>query len=207
MRLPSKIVLIVLVYLLTVMAFFFLDNLPEIVRGNRSLRAINATSILYQKAVTFGSRKPRNNYVVLVLLDDKVPEAIRNNYCLQRKYLATVVLKVRDAHPAIIALDFLFVRGTCPETTDAYHGTTELQSAIAHVSKDIPIIIARKTADASSLEESPEKFASLRAAGFKDTEVILDPSEEFASPGTKVGYGLYTFNEDPRKIPLGCGAY
>ena len=207
MRLPAKIVPVILGYVATVSAFFVLDNLPEIIRGHQSLSRLNAASILYQKAVTFGSRKPRNNYVALVLLDDNVPEAIKNNYCLQRKYLANVISRIRDGRPAIIALDFVFGLGTCPDATDVYHGTAELRSAIADVSKTIQIVIAEKTLDASSLEELPEKLAVLRGSGFKDTEVIIEPSDKFDSTDTKVSYGLYTLNEDSRKIPLSWSAY
>jgi len=203
----TKILLIALGYVATVLAFFFLDNFPELAKGNRYLRGFNTASLLYRKAVTSGFRKPRNNYVVLILLDDKVSEDIKNNYCLQRRYLASVISKIRDTRPAIIALDLLFGQGTCPETTDVYHGTAQLQAAIADVSKTIPVVIAQKTIDASFLEQSPEKLASLRALGFKDTEVIVEPSDRFDSADTKVSYGLYTFNEDSRKIPLSWSAY
>ncbi len=207
MRPRTKNLFIGLGYVATVFAFFFLDNFPEIAKGNRHLRGINTASLLYQKAVTSGFRKPRNNYVVLVLLDEKVPADINDNYCLQRRYLASVISKVRDTRPAIIALDFLFGLGTCPETSDVYHGTAELQAAITDVSKTIPLVIAQKTVDASFLEQSPEKFARLLALGFKDSEVIIEPSDKFDAAATKVSYGLYTFNEDSRKVPLSWSAY
>lgn len=208
MRLPQKAIPIGLGYLATVLAFFFLDNFPDIARGNSFLERISKPAYWYQRAVTSGFKKPRNNYVALVLLDDKVPEDIKNNYCLQRRYVADVVRKLRDAAPAALAVDLLFGLETCPEATDLYHGTVELKSAIADVSKTIPIIVAQRTMDASSLaRESPTKFASLRALGFKDSEVIIAPSVKFDLAGGKVSYGLYTFNEDSRKIPLSWSAY
>jgi CHASE2 domain-containing sensor protein len=199
-----------LAYAVPVLLLFLLDNFPDIARENRFLRGINLNAFLFQKATTSGFKKPRNNYVVLVLLDDKVPQAIRNNLCLQRKYLGELVSRIRDAAPAAIALDFLFGKDTCPETEPSlYEGTVELQHAISDVSASIPVIIAQKTTDAAYLlKTSPKMLTRLRGLGFKDNQAILEPSLKLDSTDTlKLSYGLFTFNEDSRKVPLSWSAY
>jgi len=206
-----KFLVLGIAYTVTVLAFYFLDNFAEIAQGNRFLRGINPAALLFQKAVTSGFKKPRNNYVVLVLLDDKVPQATRDNLCLQRRYVAEVVDRISHACPAAIALDLTFSQETCPQTNpDLYQSTVELQRAIAAVPRTIPVVIAQRTIDATyMLKKSPQKLADLRDHhGFKDSEVILEPQVAFDSTDrNKVTLGLYTFNEDRRKVPLSWSAY
>ncbi len=205
-----KFVALVLAYLATVLAFFFLDNFPDIAHGNSFLERISGTAYWYQRSVTSGFKKPRNNYVVLVLIDDKVPKATRDNLCLQRKYVADVVRRISDAHAAVIALDLTFGLDTCPQTSPGlYQSTVELQRAIADVSRNTPIIIAQRTIDAAYLSKKwPQKLATLRTAGFLDTEVILEPAVKFDSTNeNRISIGLFTFNEDRRKVPLNWPAY
>jgi hypothetical protein len=199
-----------LAYLATVLAFFLLDNFPNIASGYPFLERISGPAYWYQNAVTSGFKKPRNNYVVLVLLDDKVPKATRDNLCLQRRYVADVVRTIRDAHPAAIVLDLLFGPETCPQTQpDLYQSTVELQRAIDDASRTIPIIIALPTIDETYLlGNMPQRLPTLRALGFKDSQVVLEPSVRFDSTDArKLSYGLFTFNQDLRKVPLNWSAY
>jgi hypothetical protein len=146
----TKFVALALAYSATVLAFFFLDNFPDIAHGNSFLERISGTAYWYQRSVTSGFKKPRNNYVVLVLIDDKVPKATRDNLCLQRKYVADVVRRISDVCAAAIALDLTFGLDTCPETSpDLYQSTVELQRAVADVSRITPIIVAQRTLDAA----------------------------------------------------------
>jgi CHASE2 domain-containing sensor protein len=189
---------------------FFLDNFPDIAHGNSFLERISGTAYWYQRSVTSGFKKPRNNYVVLVLIDDKVPKATRDNLCLQRKYVADVVRRISDVCAAAIALDLTFGLDTCPDTSpDLYQSTVELQRAVADVSRVTPIIVAQRTLDAAYfLENAPQKLATLRTAGFVDTQVIIEPAIKFDSAnGNRISIGLFTFNEDRRKVPLNWPAY
>lgn len=199
---------IVFVYIFTVAAFFALENAADIAGSSERTNALLKPSLLYQKAVTAGFRKLRNNYVAVILIDGKL-KGIRDNLCLRRLFLAKLLDTMREKPPAVIALDMWFDPEACSDTDDPQQGTRALQRAVLDVSGRIPIVFGREAHNQSSVKETwPDQLSELKNRGFQENQLILGPTVKFEAPKSQdLSWGLVELNRDTRKIPLSWEAY
>ncbi|MEM8701765.1 MAG: CHASE2 domain-containing protein, partial [Pseudomonadota bacterium] len=140
-------------------------------------------TVLLDLRITLTGQRPAPDDIVIVAIDDRtVSEA--GSYPLSRKTLADLILKIREAGAAALAVDIL-LSGASGETDDA---------ALTAALKTLPAVIA-VAAQVSETEQTANAVPVVREA--------LAPDTRFADVATE---GLVNIVTDgggtPRHIPL-----
>src|SRR5215468_4044715 len=122
------------VYLIFVVAIVLVHYRGEIFETDCDTLTWTA-KLWHQRLCRAGHRKPRAHYVRIVTL--AAGNEPVGDYCEGRKFVASLLLRLRDLRPSLIVLDKWYVPGICAVPS----ATAELQNSVNEVSKTVPIII------------------------------------------------------------------
>ena len=157
----------------------------------------------YQKITSVGPKKIWPSVSVVTIKEGPEPnEALGDNWCTARLFLARLLYRVSEAGPRMIAIDRWYRPNDASACSQGNATTEELAKAIGTVSKDIPIVIAMESVNYVEVAG----YCSPQVTLPRDTLVLVQ-RVRFETGNKNVHYGLARFNESERRIPLGWLAY
>jgi CHASE2 domain-containing sensor protein len=204
MRRARGIIAAFLVYLLACSIPFLIENAAEFSQllpgGVKD--ALGSASRTYQRWLA-GPRGAESRYTALVALNQAAFPGAITEACRQREIIATLLPRLVEQGPQIIAIDLAFLPDSCPP--DPHQSwTPQLKAALAAASARVPIVLGQSARD---LQEVPEEQRrNLTAQNFNPNGLLLNAVMEV--PGAAgIRYGLMRTNADFRRVPLEWPAY
>jgi hypothetical protein len=117
--------------------------------------------------------------------------------------VASLLPRLAEADPALIAVDLAFLRDSCkPDLKQNW--TDQLKSSLESVSQRVPVLVGQSAVDLKQLTEEVQH--GLVEHGMHQNGLILKPVVELPGPAT-VQVGLIRVNRDLRRIPLEWPVY
>jgi CHASE2 domain-containing sensor protein len=143
-------------------------------------QAVSTVGGTYQQLLTAGPRSTAARYTAIVEIRPGVdPDAVTQNVCTQREYVARVLDLMRGATPSVVVIDKYYSPDACEPNGPE---TTQLRQALsATIKARIPVIVGRRIDPLTR-----EADASLALGSDKAT-----PIESFVN-----------FHEDTRRLAL-----
>jgi CHASE2 domain-containing sensor protein len=182
-------------------AFYVLEHAAEI--GEQMGIEVNHNWVdaqsAYQRLLYLGPRPLSSNYVTLVFLNSKELPFLNSSACDLRRFIARLLPKLVDAHPAVIVFDYAFVANKCPATDP---GSQALVSAVSESNPEMPLVLGLGTltrAEAQSTEDSSHEISDRDRFGAGDL-ILQTPFLEKDTPS--LSWGLIRLNRDLQRIPI-----
>jgi CHASE2 domain-containing protein len=167
-------------------------------------QSLSAAPFGYQRLTTSSHRSPRPHSVKIVSLakQQEPDEIFPPHLCRQRIFMAKLLQRIENAHPALIVIDKYFSATACGESEP----NEQLRNSV--VASPVPIIVGLQTRTKRDLERDVHLTEAQKKA-FGDTCLVLVPAFKFdnADLPSTVKYGLTRLNRDTRKIPLQWPVY
>lgn len=160
----------------------------------------------YQSLMSLGGNKSTVDYVTVVRISNtEDPESwLSANPCTHRPLMGALVREIAKYKPVLIVVDFWYrprVLTSCrlPDPTNA------LQAGVKDASNDVPVIMARDSAEVDELPTFCRPTFPLKP----DVEDVLVPSVDFTTSAGQAGvfWGLSRFDNDTRRLPFAFWTY
>jgi len=185
-------------FVLAVGTLFVIENaelFEDLPLGKRVHQALEHAGSLYQLKMRLVPRPLEAHYTTLVSFT-RASEGAFSGPCEIRAFLARLIPRIVEMHPAMIVSDIGFARSNCGQ--DAQE-TKDLTRELAAASQSVPIVIGRGS---EALDTMPEERAEeLRRKGYGEDDLIAIPTIPIPGRGTLVE-GLIRINKDVKKVPL-----
>lgn len=160
-----------IVYLAVVVSLVLIHYRGEIFESGCGTVSWTA-KLWHQRLCRAGHRQPRSHYVTLVTLTPG-PEPV-SDYCQGRRFMASLLLRLRDLQPSLIALDKWYLPGYCNDPS----ATAALQDSINQVSQKIPIILAQSSDTYQELRANNDPHLSVwEKLGYGPDDQALDETD------------------------------
>lgn len=165
-----------------------------------------APSIMYQRFITAGYRKPRSHFVTPIVISKTYdPSNVFNNVCEKREFEAALLNRVKEFSPALVVFDFWYSPQSCKSGQDA-QSFAALKSAISDASNRFPVVLglSSHTKAEYEMQKDPD-LPELEKLDFRARDQILDEGVNFS--GQNISYGLVRVDTDTTGIPIFWNVY
>lgn len=165
-----------------------------------------APSIMYQRFITAGYRKPRSHFVSPVVMSRTYdPPDVFNNICEKREFEAALLNRIKELSPALVVLDFWYSPQSCKTGQDAQRSDS-LKRAVSEVSNHIPVVIGLGSHTKAEFEMAKDPdLQEMEKLGFRARDQVLDQNANFS--GQNISYGLVRVDTDTTGIPIFWNVY
>ncbi|HEY2913629.1 MAG TPA: CHASE2 domain-containing protein [Candidatus Angelobacter sp.] len=190
------------VYIAIVLAVIAIDYAGEVYETNCG-NLTWTTKLWHQRLCLAGHRKPRAHYVRVVTITAG-NEYDADAHCAARKFVGTLLLRLRELGPALIVIDKFYKPSLCNDATV----TAGLQDAVNQVSSTIPVVLGRSSDRYEDFPiNSPDQklWQALKLGQGNDVEVLSESS--ISTNGTSSQLGLVRLSCNTWEIPVRLQLY
>jgi len=189
-----------IVYLAVVVALVLVHYRSEIFEADCGSLSWTA-KLWHQRLCRAGHREPRTHYVSLVTLTSG-REPIEDK-CQGRRFMASLLLRLRDMDPGLIAIDKWYLPGGCNDAG----ATAALQQAINDVSQKVPIVVAQSSDTYHELRANNDPDLALwKKLGLPEGAQVLSESA-ITDDGKRSQLALARLACNNWQIPLKISVY
>lgn len=190
------------VYVAIMLAVISIDYAGEVYETNCGTLTWT-TKLWHQRLCLAGHRKPRAHYVRVITITAG-NEYDTDAHCAARKFVGSLLLRLRDLGPALIVVDKFYKPSLCTDATV----TAGLQDAVNQVSSTVPVILGRSSDRYEDLlpdSQDLKLWQSLSLGQENDVEVLSESS--ISTNGTSSQLGLVRLACNNWEIPVRLQLY